>query len=152
MKNIANAERPKPAIAIVPRRPFRRSGNVAQTALRPARSEDKSRAPFLNPNFPDSGIPFFDSFRTAGAMGYCFVICRSCAIFRNPKSELRVSEPPRIEKFGGPFFFFFSLASLWNLTKRPKESLEKFGESKRLFGNIWQILAPRWLAGKAPHF
>jgi hypothetical protein len=42
-------------------------------------------------------------------MGYCFVIYRRCAIFQKPESELRLSEPPRIEKLGGTFFSFFPL-------------------------------------------
>jgi hypothetical protein len=96
---------------------LRRTGRESEPSLSPAGKPSTPKA------LPRAGQ------RSPCAMGYCFVIYRKCAIFRKSKSELRVSEPPRIEKFGGTVFFLFSLASPWNLTKRPKESLEKFGES-----------------------
>jgi hypothetical protein len=67
-------------------------------------------------------------------MGYCFVICRRCAIFRNPKSELRGSEPPRIEKFGGTFFFLFF----------PCKPLKSHKTAKGILGKIWRIQAIIW--------
>src|SRR5277367_4038985 len=56
MKNIANADRPKSAGAMLPPRPLRRSGNVAQTACNSDRREGKSRIPTLNQTFADSRI------------------------------------------------------------------------------------------------
>jgi hypothetical protein len=54
---------------------------------------------------------------------------------------LRVSEPPRIEKFGGTFFSFFPLQAfeisqngqrnLWKNLENPSDYLEIFGESLR---------------------
>jgi hypothetical protein len=67
-------------------------------------------------------------------MGYCFVIYRKCAIFRKSKSELRVSEPPRIEKFGGTFFFPFF----------PCKPLKSHKTAKRILGKIWRIQAIIW--------
>jgi len=52
MKNIAKAESPKSAIPMLPPRPFRVSGNVAHTAFKPDRREDKTCFPTLN-HFPD---------------------------------------------------------------------------------------------------
>jgi hypothetical protein len=74
-------------------------------------------------------------------MGYCFVIYRKCAIFRQSGLELRVPEPPRIEKFGETFFSFFPLQALeisqngqrnpWKNLENPSDSLEIFGKSSR---------------------
>jgi hypothetical protein len=56
MKNMAKAESPKSAIAILPPRPFRRSGKPAQTALKPERRDTKSSIPTLNHFLSDLGI------------------------------------------------------------------------------------------------
>src|SRR6266852_947828 len=57
MKNIAKADRPKSAIAILPPRPFRGSGKVAQTAFKSARRDGKSFTHMANHVFNDLGIP-----------------------------------------------------------------------------------------------
>ena len=57
MKNIANADSPKSAIAILPPRPFRESGKAAQTAFRPARKDGKSFIHGVNHFSSDLGIP-----------------------------------------------------------------------------------------------
>src|ERR1700690_1534093 len=70
MKNIANADRPKSAAAMLPPRPLRRSGKVAQTACNSDRREGKSCIPTLNQTFADSRIlkiSKFPSFRIAVA-------------------------------------------------------------------------------------
>src|ERR1700722_15416331 len=56
MKNIENAAKPKSVIAILPPRPFRKSGKVAQAAFRPHRREGKSCIPTVNQTFADSRI------------------------------------------------------------------------------------------------
>src|SRR5271163_288087 len=56
MKNRAKAARPKSVIAILPLRPFRGSGKVAQTARKPARRDGKSSIPTVNHFFADLGI------------------------------------------------------------------------------------------------
>jgi hypothetical protein len=56
MKNIANADTPKSAIAMLPRRPLRGSGKVAQTDVWPERRDGKSCIPTLNQSFADSRI------------------------------------------------------------------------------------------------
>src|ERR1700731_997516 len=56
MKNIANADRPKSVGAMLPPRPLRRSGKVAQTACNSDRREGKSCIPTLNQTFADSRI------------------------------------------------------------------------------------------------
>src|SRR5277367_6656194 len=69
MKNIANADRPKSVGAMLPPRPFRGSGKVAQTACNSDRREGKSCIPTLNQTFADSRIPKiskFPTFRIAG--------------------------------------------------------------------------------------
>src|SRR5271169_2462982 len=69
MKNIANADRPKSVGAMLPPRPFRRSGKVAQTACNSDRREGKRCIPTLNQTFADSRIlkiPKFPTFRIAG--------------------------------------------------------------------------------------
>src|ERR1700739_2430047 len=69
MKNIANADRPKSAGAMLPPRPLRRSGKVAQTACNSDRREGKSCIPTLNQTFADSRIlkiSKFPTFRIAG--------------------------------------------------------------------------------------
>ena len=45
MKNIAKADSPKSAMAMLPLRPLRGSGNAAQTAFRPDRSDRKISIP-----------------------------------------------------------------------------------------------------------
>jgi hypothetical protein len=47
MKNIANADRPKSAAAMLPPRPLRGSGKVAQTAFKSERRDGKSCIPTL---------------------------------------------------------------------------------------------------------
>jgi hypothetical protein len=42
MKNIAKADKPKSAMAILPPRPFRGSGKAVQTAFKSARRDGKS--------------------------------------------------------------------------------------------------------------
>jgi hypothetical protein len=54
MKNIANAYTPKSAIAMLPPRPLRGSGKLAQTHVRPERRDGKSCSPTLNQTFADS--------------------------------------------------------------------------------------------------
>src|SRR6266700_6412753 len=69
MKNIAKADRPKSAIAILPPRPFRGSGKVAQTAFKSARRDGKSFIHMANHVFNDLGIPKISptaTFRIAG--------------------------------------------------------------------------------------
>src|ERR1700677_588675 len=69
MKNIANADRPKSAGAMLPPRPLRRSGKVAQTACNSDRREGNSCIPTLNQTFADSRIlkiSKFPTFRIAG--------------------------------------------------------------------------------------
>src|SRR5258708_13050946 len=56
MKNIAKADRPKSAMAILPPRPFRGSGKVAQAAFKPARRDGKSFIPIVNHFSRDSRI------------------------------------------------------------------------------------------------
>src|SRR5271168_3453998 len=65
MKNVEKAETPKSEISILPPRPFRASGKVAQTAFRPARWEGKSCIPTVNQTFADSRILKFRTFRVA---------------------------------------------------------------------------------------
>ena len=74
MKNMAKADRPKSAIAILPLRPLRESGNAAQTAFRPQRSDPKIFIPSVNYVSADLGIPALKnfalrSFRTAVRRG-----------------------------------------------------------------------------------
>src|ERR1700722_11839105 len=69
MKNIANADRPKSAGAMLPPRPLRGSGKVAQTACNSDRREGKSFIPTLNQTFADSRILKISKFPT----------CRSAA-------------------------------------------------------------------------
>src|SRR5271168_5374443 len=64
MKNIANADRPKSVAAMLPPRPLRRSGKVAQTACNSDRREGKSCIPTLNQTFADSRILKISKFRT----------------------------------------------------------------------------------------
>src|ERR1700761_5097492 len=64
MKNIANADRPKSAAAMLPPRPLRRSGKVAQTACNSDRREGKSCIPTLNQTFADSRILKISKFPT----------------------------------------------------------------------------------------
>src|ERR1700721_578333 len=70
MKNIANADRPKSVGAMLPPRPLRGSGKVAQTACNSDRREGKSCIPTLNQTFADSRIlkiSKFPTFRIADA-------------------------------------------------------------------------------------
>src|SRR6202051_2925991 len=72
MKNIANADRPKSVGAMLPPRPFRGSGKVAQTACNSKRRDGKSCIPTLNQTFADSRIlkiSKFHTFRIAGVRG-----------------------------------------------------------------------------------
>src|SRR3984957_11913634 len=64
MKNIANADRPKSVGAMLPPRPFRGSGKVAQTACNSDRREGKSFIPTLNQTFADSRILKISKFPT----------------------------------------------------------------------------------------
>src|SRR5580658_1155147 len=64
MKNIANADRPKSVGAMLPPRPFRGSGKVAQTACNSDRREGKSCIPTLNQTFADSRILKISKFPT----------------------------------------------------------------------------------------
>src|SRR5271169_1647119 len=64
MKNIANADRPKSVGAMLPPRPLRRSGKVAQTACNSDRREGKSCIPTLKQTFADSRILKISKFRT----------------------------------------------------------------------------------------
>ena len=57
LDNMAKADRPKSAMAMLPPRPLRGSGTAAQTAFRPARSDGKSFIPTVNHFFNDLGIP-----------------------------------------------------------------------------------------------
>src|ERR1700675_4667834 len=64
MKNIANADRPKSVGAMLPPRPLRGSGKVAQTACNSDRREGKSCIRTLNQTFADSRILKISKFRT----------------------------------------------------------------------------------------
>src|SRR5271156_1739318 len=64
MKNIAKAERPKSAGAMLPPRPLRGSGKNVQTTFRPERREGNSCIPTLNQTFADSRILKISKFRT----------------------------------------------------------------------------------------
>src|ERR1700691_3554448 len=64
MKIVANADRPKSAAAMLPPRPLRRSGKVAQTACNSDRREGKSCIPTLNQTFADSRILKISKFPT----------------------------------------------------------------------------------------
>src|SRR5271156_146896 len=64
MNNIANADRPKSAGAMLPPRLLRGSGKVAQTACNSDRREGKSCIPTLNQTFADSRILKISKFRT----------------------------------------------------------------------------------------
>src|SRR3979490_2988365 len=82
MKNIANADRPKSAIAILPPRPFRGSGKAAQTAFKSVRSDGKSFIHIVNhflmiwespksaptATFRIAGTPF-----VKGLLGWCLL-------------------------------------------------------------------------------
>jgi hypothetical protein len=57
MKNIAKAERPKSATAILPPRPLRESGKAAQTAFKPARRDGNSFIHMVNHFSGNLGIP-----------------------------------------------------------------------------------------------
>jgi hypothetical protein len=57
MKNIAKADRPKSAMAILPPRPFRGSGKAAQRAFKSARRDGKSFIHMVNHFSDDLGIP-----------------------------------------------------------------------------------------------
>src|SRR5277367_2321070 len=70
MKNIANADRPKSVGAMLPPRPLRRSGKVAQTACNSDRREGKSCIPTLNQTFADSRILKISKFRTFRIAGF----------------------------------------------------------------------------------
>src|ERR1700690_204805 len=86
MKNIANADRPKSVAAMLPPRPLRRSGKVAQTACNSDRREGKSCIPTLNQTFADSRIlkiSKFPTFRIAVLRGS---FRGSCQQFRARKS------------------------------------------------------------------
>src|SRR4030081_2631313 len=70
MKNIAKAERPKSATAILPPRPLRESGKAAQTAFKPARTDGNSFIHMVNHFSGNLGIPKLaaaTTFRTADA-------------------------------------------------------------------------------------
>src|SRR5277367_5078947 len=64
MKNIANADRPKSSTAMLPPRPLRGSGKVAQTAFSSKRRDGKSCIPTLNQTFADSRILKISKFHT----------------------------------------------------------------------------------------
>src|ERR1700733_3215250 len=64
MKNIANADRPKSAAAMLPPRPLRGSRKIAQTACNSDRREGKSCIPTLNQTFADSRILKISKLRT----------------------------------------------------------------------------------------
>src|SRR6266567_236599 len=77
MKNIAKADRPKSAIAILPPRPFRGSGKVAQTAFKSARRDGKSFTHMANHVFNDLGIPKISptaTFRIAVIPAYVYFL------------------------------------------------------------------------------
>src|SRR5271155_3862452 len=76
MKNIAKAERPKSAGAMLSPRPLRGSGKVVQTTFRPERREGNSCIPTLNQTFADSRIlkiPKFRTFRIAEPAGLALI-------------------------------------------------------------------------------
>src|SRR5271169_6782289 len=77
MKNIANAERPKSAGAMLPPRPFRGSGKVAQTACNSDRRDGKSCIPTLNQTFADSRILKISKFHTFRIAGCRLAPCAS---------------------------------------------------------------------------
>jgi hypothetical protein len=63
MKNIAKADRPKSAMAILPPRPFRGSGKAAQMAFKSARRGGKSFIHMVNHFSDDLGIPKISLYR-----------------------------------------------------------------------------------------
>src|ERR1700741_3357351 len=90
MKNIANADRPKSVGAMLPPRPFRGSGKVAQTACNSDRREGKSCIPTLNQTFADSRIlkiSKFPTFRIAAPV-------RASACHARTSPFLRLRERP----------------------------------------------------------
>jgi hypothetical protein len=56
MKNMAKADRPKSATAILPPRPFRGSGMAAQTARKPAKRDGNKTIHTVNHLSGDLGI------------------------------------------------------------------------------------------------
>src|ERR1700677_5171291 len=102
MKNIANADRPKSAGAMLPPRPLRRSGKVAQTACNSDRREGKSCIPTLNQTFADSRIlkiSKFHTFRIAGIMVFWMLafasmtlVCRAglVVVWRLPRGSPQI--------------------------------------------------------------
>jgi hypothetical protein len=56
MKNMAKADRPKSATAMLPLRPFRGSGKPVQTERKPANSEGNRIIPMVNHLSGDLGI------------------------------------------------------------------------------------------------
>src|ERR1700677_4392666 len=100
MKNIANADRPKSVGAMLPPRPLRRSGKVAQTACNSDRREGKSCIPTLNQTFADSRIlkiSKFPTFRIADVSRVDGLVGRAVhglrdfiACFERPKARIRL--------------------------------------------------------------
>src|ERR1700693_4860814 len=79
MKNIAKADSPKSAIAILPPRPFRESAKVAQTAFKCAKSDGNSFIHMVN-HFPtDLGIP-----KMSAAATFRIAECRPSIFFIDP--------------------------------------------------------------------
>src|SRR5271167_2406357 len=89
MKNIANADRPKSVGAMLPPRPFRRSGKVAQTACNSDRREGKSCIPTLNQTFADSRILKISKFRTFRIADHHPPVCSGCgeALTPDPSAD-----------------------------------------------------------------
>src|SRR5580704_11361621 len=106
MKNIANADRPKSAGAMLPPRPLRRSGRVAQTACNSDRSEGKSCIPTLNQTFADSRILKISKFPTFR------IAVRAPGERQAFGVHVGSSSPEKDKKFGKGLFRFASITSL----------------------------------------
>src|SRR6202161_4977465 len=91
MKNIANADRPKSAAAMLPPRPFRGSGKVAQTACNSDRREGKSCIPTLNQTFADSRILKISKFPTFRIAVTTHIGSDRFAVFRTGPSKSRLA-------------------------------------------------------------
>src|SRR5580658_9033211 len=87
MKNIANADRPKSVGAMLPPRPFRGSGKVAQTACNSDRREGKSCIPTLNQTFADSRILKISKFPTFRIAANWHTVDRAPALLRDEVSH-----------------------------------------------------------------
>src|SRR5271154_5317675 len=124
MKNIANADRPKSAGAMLPPRPLRRSGKVAQTACNSDRREGKSCIPTLNQTFADSRILKISKFRTFRIAGRGLINDRvECDRFwRQPFWKGVQKAPKRDEVMKAVMMVAMDTNSRPNLRKRAEKT------------------------------